>query len=127
MEDHPEEEVEKDEDEEDRWWEEKQEVEEENKVASGNIGNKTTGNMGNNIGTNGGNRVSKKDAGTDPWEWRGSPKENEEEEEDDKKTRGPAQTIDDFENDNGLKGLGEEGEEERDICNFNLDLYSGSF
>ena len=118
MEDHPEEEVEKDEDEEDRWWEEKQEVEEENKVASGN--------MGNNIGTNGGNRVTKKDAGTDPWEWRGSPKENEEE-EDDKKTRGPAQTIDDFENDNGLKGLGEEGEEERDICNFNLDLYSGSF
>ena len=106
MEDHPEEEVEKDEDEEDRWWEEKQE--EEEKVA---------------------NKVTKKDAATDPWEWRGSPKEEEEEEEEekeDKKTRGPAQTLDDFENDNGLKGLGEE-EEDRDICNFDLDLYSGAF
>ena len=73
------------------------------------------------------NIVTKKDAATDPWEWRGSPKEEEEEEEkEDKKTRGPAQTLDDFENDNGLKGLGEE-EEDRDICNFDLDLYSGAF
>ena len=106
MEDHPEEEVEKDEDEEDKWWEEKQEKpEEEEKVG----------------------KVTKKDAATDPWEWRGSTKEEEEDEEkEEKKTRGPAQTLDDFENDNGLKGLGEE-EEDRDICNFDLDLYSGAF
>ena len=102
MEDHPEEEVEKDEDEEDKWWEEKQEEVEE-KVG----------------------KVTKKDASTDPWEWRGSPKEDEEENEE-KKIRGPAQTLEDFENDNGLKGLVEE-EEEGDICNFDLDLYSGAF
>ena len=96
--------MEKDEDEEDRWWEEKQE--EEEKV---------------------GKKVTKKDAATDPWEWRGSPKDDEEEEgNEEKKTRVPAQTLDDFENDNGLKGLGEE-EEEHDICNFDLDLYSGAF
>ena len=106
MEDHPEEEVEKDEDEEDKWWEEKQEKpEEEEKVG----------------------KVTKKDAATDPWEWRGSTKEEEDDEEkEEKKTRGPAQTLDDFENDNGLKGLVEE-EEDRDICNFDLDLYSGAF
>merc|ERR1711971_618889 len=70
-----------------------------------------------------GNKVTKKDAATDPWEWRGSPKEEEaeEEEKEDKKARGPAQTLDDFENDNV------EEEEDRDICNFDLDLYSGAF
>ena len=99
MEDHPEEEVEKDEDEEDKWWEEKQEEVEE-KVG----------------------KVTKKDASTDPWEWRGSPNEDEEENEE-KKIRGPAQTLEDFENDNGLV----EEEEEGDICNFDLDLYSGAF
>ena len=69
--------------------------------------------------------MTKKDAATDPWEWRGSSKEEEEEEKKEEK-RGPAQTLDDFENDNGLKGLVEE-EEDRDICNFDLDLYSGAF
>ena len=105
VEDHPEEEVEKDEDEEDKWWEEKQE--EEEKV---------------------GKKVAKKDAATDPWEWRGSTKEEDEDEEkEEKKTRGPTQTLDEFENDNGLKGLVEEEEEDGDICNFDLDLYSGAF
>ena len=107
--------MEKDEDEEDRWWEEKQEKqerqEEEEKVV----------NKVEKLG----NKVTKKDAATDPWEWRGSPKEEEEEEaeeeNEEKKTRGPAQTLDDFENDNV------EEEEDRDICNFDLDLYSGAF
>ena len=62
-----------------------------------------------------------KDAATDPWEWRAPPKEKEEKEE-----AAAATTIEDFTEAKGFEEPAGEGEE-TDLCNFDLDLYSGDF
>jgi len=100
VEHHPEEEVEKDEDEDDKWWEEKETPVEV---------------------------VKKKEVETvDPWMWRGLPSKKKDKKKD-KSTQ--AANLDDFDNDDMLKGFGgnQEVEDDGDICNFDLDLYSGDF
>jgi hypothetical protein len=103
VQDHPEEEVEKDEDEQDRWWEEGKEGKE--------VVQKT----------------ATKDAGNDPWEWRDPTKK----EQDEEAPPPPPHAVNDFENDGTLDkrfiNNPKEEEEDRDICNFDLDLYSGDF
>ena len=107
MQEHPEEEVERDEDEDDKWWEEGKKEEKEEPKEIKTTKEKTT-----------------KEAGTDPWEWRGAA--GEKDDINDETTAELAQNVDDFENDDALNRFGRQ-EEDGDICNFDLDLYSGDF
>ena len=140
VQEHPEEEVEKDEDEEDKWWEDGDKEDKETNVTNIDCHNQETKKeskeeevrrytkemVTKEIKVQEIKLTKTKDAATDPWQWRGLPTKKKEERE---KQNTAQQTLEDFVEDDTLNGFEklEEEEDDGEICNFDLDLYSGDF